>query len=123
MTTAAPSTALAAIQPAFSDAERLALAGFLAGYRGLTRRGQATSLASGTRCRNPPGRTWHERVTKPACLRAPGRIWRGLVCQAGDAVPIRSQQRRCDWSHDRCHLQPVASGIGAGAPPPSTVEI
>jgi hypothetical protein len=37
MTTAAPSTALATIQPAFADAERLALAGFLAGYRGLTR--------------------------------------------------------------------------------------
>ena len=37
MTTAAPSTALATIQPAFTDAERLALAGFLAGYRGLTR--------------------------------------------------------------------------------------
>jgi hypothetical protein len=29
MTTAAPSTALATIQPAFTDAERLALAGFL----------------------------------------------------------------------------------------------
>ena len=37
MTTAARSTALATIQPAFSDAERLALAGSLAGYRGLTR--------------------------------------------------------------------------------------
>jgi len=36
MTTAAPSTALAAIQPASTDAERLALAGFPAGYRGLT---------------------------------------------------------------------------------------
>jgi hypothetical protein len=34
MTTAAPSTALATIQPAFTDAERLAPAGFLAGYRG-----------------------------------------------------------------------------------------
>jgi integrase/recombinase XerD len=33
MTTAAPSTALATIQPAFTDPERLALAG----YRGLTR--------------------------------------------------------------------------------------
>ena len=32
MTTAAPSTALATIQPAFTDAERLALAGYLAGY-------------------------------------------------------------------------------------------
>ncbi len=37
MTTAAPSTALATIQPAFTDAERLAPAGYLAGYRGLTR--------------------------------------------------------------------------------------
>ena len=37
MITAAPSTALVTIQPAFTDAERLALAGFLAGYRGLTR--------------------------------------------------------------------------------------
>jgi len=44
MTTAAPSTALATIQPAFSDAERLALAGFLAGYRGLTREAYALDL-------------------------------------------------------------------------------
>jgi integrase/recombinase XerD len=36
MTTAAPATALATI-PAFTNPERLALAGFLAGYRGLTR--------------------------------------------------------------------------------------
>ncbi len=44
MTTAAPSTALATIQPAFTDAERLALAGFLAGYRGLTREACALDL-------------------------------------------------------------------------------
>jgi hypothetical protein len=37
MSTAVPSTALATIQRAFTDAGRLALAGFLAGYRGLTR--------------------------------------------------------------------------------------
>ena len=37
MTTAAPSTALATIQPAFTDPERFALAGYLAGYCGLTR--------------------------------------------------------------------------------------
>ena len=35
MTATTHSTALATIQPAFTDAERLALAGFLAGYRGL----------------------------------------------------------------------------------------
>ena len=44
MTTAAPSTALATIQPAFTDPERLALAGFLAGFRGLTREAYALDL-------------------------------------------------------------------------------
>ena len=44
MATAAPSTALATIQPAFTDPERLALAGFLAGYRGLTREAYALDL-------------------------------------------------------------------------------
>jgi integrase len=44
MTTAAPSTALVTIQPAFTDPERLALTGFLAGYRGLTREAYALDL-------------------------------------------------------------------------------
>jgi integrase/recombinase XerD len=44
MTTAAPSAALVMIQPAFTDAERVALAGFLAGYRGLTRQACALDL-------------------------------------------------------------------------------
>ena len=44
MTTATPSTALVMIQPVFTDAERLALAGFLAGYRGLTREAYALDL-------------------------------------------------------------------------------
>jgi len=44
MTTAAPSTALATIQPVFTDPERLALAGYLAGYRGLTREAYALVL-------------------------------------------------------------------------------
>jgi Phage integrase, N-terminal SAM-like domain len=44
MTTAVSSTALATIQPAFTDPERLALAGFLAGYRGLTREAYALDL-------------------------------------------------------------------------------
>ena len=44
MTTAVPSAALAAIQPVFTEAERVALAGFLAGYRGLTREAYALDL-------------------------------------------------------------------------------
>jgi site-specific recombinase XerC len=39
-----PIHALATIQPVFTDAERLALAGFLAGYRGLTRDAYALDL-------------------------------------------------------------------------------
>jgi len=39
-----PSTALATIQPIFTDPERLALAGFLAGYRGLTREAYGLDL-------------------------------------------------------------------------------
>jgi integrase/recombinase XerD len=53
MTTAAPSTVLATIQPAFTDAERIALAGFLAGYRGLTREAYALDLRQfATWCRS-----------------------------------------------------------------------
>ncbi len=44
MTTAAPSAALATIQPVFTDAERIGLTGFLAGYRGLTREAYALDL-------------------------------------------------------------------------------
>jgi integrase/recombinase XerD len=44
MTTTPPSTALATIQPAFADPERLAFAGFLAGYLGLTREAYALDL-------------------------------------------------------------------------------
>jgi hypothetical protein len=51
MTTATPSTALATIQPAFTDPERLALAGFLAGYRGLTREAYALHLRQDNRLR------------------------------------------------------------------------
>src|SRR5438552_17222558 len=50
MTTAAPSTALATIQPAFTDTERIALAGFLAGYRGLTREAYALDLRQFASC-------------------------------------------------------------------------
>jgi hypothetical protein len=44
MTTTAPPTALVTIQPVFTDAKRLALAGFLAGYRDLTREAYTLDL-------------------------------------------------------------------------------
>jgi site-specific recombinase XerD len=57
MTTTNPSTALATIQPAFTESERLALAGFLAGYRGLTREAYTLDLRQFTgwcRARSQP---------------------------------------------------------------------
>ncbi len=44
MTTTSPSAALVPVAPVFTNTERLALAGFLAGYSGLTR--QAYELDS-----------------------------------------------------------------------------
>ena len=43
-TSISPSAALAVLEPAFSEPERLALAGFLAGYSGLTREAYALDL-------------------------------------------------------------------------------
>ena len=40
----ATTTVLVPVQPAFTEAERLALAGFLAGYRGLTREAYTLDL-------------------------------------------------------------------------------
>ena len=44
MAATTPSTSLVPVQLVFSDAERLALAGFLAGYRGLTREAYTLDL-------------------------------------------------------------------------------
>jgi site-specific recombinase XerD len=44
MATTSTSTAVAAVEPVFSQPERLALAGFLAGYTGLTREAYALDL-------------------------------------------------------------------------------
>ena len=44
MATTSPSTAVATVEPVFTEPERLALAGFLAGYTGLTREAYALDL-------------------------------------------------------------------------------
>src|SRR6516164_6173053 len=44
MTTTTPSAALIPVAPVFSNSERLALAGFLAGYSGLTRQAYELDL-------------------------------------------------------------------------------
>jgi hypothetical protein len=57
-----PSTSLVPVQPAFTDAERLALAGYLAGYRGLTGRHTPSTCVS-SRAGAEPG---HCRCSKYA---------------------------------------------------------
>ena len=44
MAAATASTSLTPVQPVFTESERLALAGFLAGYRGLTREAYTLDL-------------------------------------------------------------------------------
>ena len=44
MATTSPSTAVATVEPVFTEPERLALAGFLAGYTGLNRQAYALDL-------------------------------------------------------------------------------
>ena len=61
--TATSTTALVPVQPAFSNAERLALAGFLAGYRGLTREAYTLDLRQfASWCRS---RSLHNGIALP----------------------------------------------------------
>jgi len=54
-TTSSPSTAVAVAEPVFTNGERLALAGFLAGYTGLTREAYALDLRQFTAwCQQSP---------------------------------------------------------------------
>jgi hypothetical protein len=55
MTTTNPPAALVPVAPVFTNTERLALAGFLAGYSGLTR--QAYELERPLTKQAPPGQT------------------------------------------------------------------
>jgi integrase/recombinase XerD len=52
-----PATSLVSVQPVFTESERLALAGYLAGYRGLTREAYTLDLRQFTswcRARSAP---------------------------------------------------------------------
>jgi len=82
-----PATSLVPVQPVFTDAERLALAGYLAGYRGLTREAYTLDL-----------RPLHRLVPLPvpAAVLRPPRRHRGVR-------PGTGGQRPC-----ACHRHPAA---------------
>jgi integrase/recombinase XerD len=78
MTTAVPSTALSTVRPALTHAGRAALAGFLAGYRGLTREACTLDLRQFT--------SWC-RVRSAVPVRRPPRRHRKLRPRAGGDGP------------------------------------
>jgi len=91
-TTTSTSTAVAAVEPVFTQPERLALAGFLAGYTGLTREAYALDLRQYTSwCRQNHLRLFQARRADIECfardLEAHGRaratITRRLCTIAG----------------------------------------
>ena len=97
MTTAAPSAALATIQPVFTDAERIALAGFLAGYRGLTREAYALDLRQfASWCQRHQVRLFQARRADIECfardLEARGRAG-ALVAAVITPPPRRTRTR------------------------------
>jgi hypothetical protein len=103
--TATATTALVPLQPAFSDAERLALAGFLAGYRSLTREAYALDLRQFTAWRQPECRRRRRASVSPL-----------VVCRTSDGV-MKGGDRAAAWS--RCRgaappWRPAAPGARTG---------
>ena len=107
MTTAAPSTALVMIQPAFTDAERLALAGFLAGYRGLTREAYALDLRQFTTwCRARSLALFTVRRAGIAKVITPHTLRHAFITTALDAgVPLRDVQEAASHADPRTTMR------------------
>ena len=142
MATTSTSTAIAAIEPVFTEPERLALAGFLAGYTGLTREAYALDLRQyASWCQQNHLRLFQARRADIECfardLEARGRaratITRRLCTIAGlyryaveeellDHSPAAHVRRpRLDYeSHatglDRNELGALLVAAGLGAP-------
>jgi len=128
MTTAVPATALAAIQPAFTDAERLALAGFLVGYRGLTREAYALDLRQFTTwCRarslalfavrgaasNPSPGSWRleagpGRPSHSGCAPSPGSAGTRSK-KSSSGIPLQLTSAVRGWAS--CSAHAAANGL------------
>jgi integrase/recombinase XerD len=117
MSTAAPSTALVTIQPVFTDAARIALAGFLAGYRGLTREAYALDLRQFTNwCRTRSLNLFAVRRSDiegfarelEARGRARATVTRRLCTILGSTS---TRSKRNSWSTHRRACPPSAAGL------------
>jgi hypothetical protein len=119
MAATAPSTSPVPVQPVFTDAERLALAGYLAGYRSLTREAYTLDLRQFTAwCRTRSLPLFSVRradiETFARELEAMGRA-RATVTRARADLPARPQRAASVGGHRRGHRAP---GTGARSPHP-----
>jgi len=106
------STSLAPVQPVFSDAERLALAGFLAGYRGLIReaytldlqqltgwcRARSLPLSSVRRCirvQHDAARATKKRSDKGRCRHRPVVTLTYPAWLVIRSLPVSTRESRC----------------------------
>jgi hypothetical protein len=84
-------SSLVPVQPVFTDAERLALAGFLAGYRGLTREAYTLDLRQFTgwcRARSLPLFSVRRADIPPTSADAPGGVGEHDISDAVTSVRI-----------------------------------
>ena len=122
--TAATTTALVPIQLAFSDAERLALAGFLAGYRGLTREAYTLGLrlfATWCRARSLPLFTVRRADIESFARELEARGGPGLPSPGGCAPSSGSTStpsKKNSWSIPRQPTSAVRASITSRTPSP-----
>lgn len=97
MTASSPSAAVAIAVPLFSDHARLALAGFLAGYRGLTREADTLDrrqFAAWCHCHDL--RLFALRRTDIECSGRGGQVTQVAAAGNQDQAPRRPRQKRGD---------------------------
>jgi len=115
MAATTPSASLVPVQPVFAESERLALAGFLAGYRGLTREACTLDLRQSTGwCRTRSLPLFSVRRPGPQrARRPPGRRRARPARRARADLPARPQRAARLGGDRRGHRAP-----GPGTRPP-----
>src|SRR5438876_1366780 len=118
MTTTTLSAALIPVAPVFTNTERLALAGFLAGYSGLTREAYALDLRQyASWCHQHHLRLFQARRADIECFARPGAPHRAqatITSRKPPRMPIPGPPERARGSLDR-HATYIVAAYLAGA--------
>ena len=118
MTTTTPSAALIPVAPVFTNTERLALAGFLAGYSGLTRQAYELDLRQyASWCHQHHLRLFQARRADIECfardLETRGRARATITCRLRRG--LSTWPSVCAWT-GRSSAAPMGSGWTGTAP-------